>query len=92
VAEYDDELALGQILLGLRIREVREAAGVTRRQLSNASGVSVDALNSIEGGRRLANLSTLHRIARSLDTTSTALLDGLYPWDTDTPPDDSDQR
>lgn len=90
MAELDDDLAIGQLLLGERIRARREEAGLTRRKLSNASGVGYDSLYSIEAGRRLANLSTLHRIANSLGTNSTELLHGIFPWDTDERPADSD--
>ena len=85
--ELEDEIAVGQLLLGKRIRTRREEAGLTRRQLSNASGVAYDSLFSIEAGRRLPNLSTLHRIASSLETTSREMLAELYPWDTDEQPD-----
>lgn len=78
----EHELETGQRTLGKQIKSRRETAGLSRRQLSIASGVGYDTLFSIESGRRLANLSTLHRLAISLGTTTVGLLHGLYPWDT----------
>jgi transcriptional regulator with XRE-family HTH domain len=86
MAEYDDELAVGQRLLGLRIRDRRDELELPRRIIANRSGVGYNTLVSIEAGRRLPNLSTLHRIARTLDTTARELLEGIYPWDSVDPP------
>lgn len=84
--EYEDELAVGQRLLGQRIRDRRDQLELPRRIIANRSGVGYNTLVSIEAGRRLPNLSTLHRIARTLETTARDLLAGIYPWDAVEPP------
>ena len=84
--EFQDELDAGQHTLGRRIRARRDELEMPRRILANRSGVGYNTLVAVEVGRRLPNLSTLHRIARVLDTTARELLTGIYPWDGGTPP------
>lgn len=79
---------MGQRLLGERIRARRDQLGLPRRIVSNRSGVGYDSLFAIETGRRLPNLSTLHRIADCLDTTARDLLADIYPFDGGSPPED----
>ena len=79
-ADIDDH-AIGRALLGASLRERRELAGLSRRQVSQRSGVGYDSLFSIENGRRLPNLVTLHKLAVVLETSPRDLLAGVFPWD-----------
>ena len=81
VPSDSDDLDLGRALLGAALRERRELTGLSRRQVSQMSGVGYDSLFSIENGRRLPNLGTLHRLAQVFETTPRDLLRGVYPWD-----------
>lgn len=49
-----------------RIQELRVHRGLTQEQLCEAAGVSVDAVNRIEGGTRVPTLATLANLARAL--------------------------
>lgn len=41
------------VRFGLRLRELREAAGLTQQQLADQVGCSLDALSTWEGARRV---------------------------------------
>jgi transcriptional regulator with XRE-family HTH domain len=49
-----------------RLRELRESAILTVRELSQESGVSEDAITKIENGYRKARPSTIRRLAKAL--------------------------
>lgn len=52
-----------------RVREIREAAGLTQQQIANAAGISRPFLVDIEKSRRGAKSETWQRIADALGTT-----------------------
>src|ERR1700738_4203580 len=60
--------------LGTRVRELREAHGQTRRELSAASGLSERFLADLEAGEGNISLQRLDELGRALSTTSVALL------------------
>jgi transcriptional regulator with XRE-family HTH domain len=49
-----------------RLRELREAAVLTVRELSALSGVSDDTITKIENGHRKARPSTVRKLAKAL--------------------------
>ena len=53
--------------LGRRIRLARTDKGWTLRELSDASGVSVSQLSSIERGAHLPSLESLLAVAQAMD-------------------------
>ena len=59
--------------LGERIRELREAADMSLRELSREVDVSAAFMSDIELGKRYPSDDVLEKIARSLGTTSEAL-------------------
>ena len=59
--------------LGERIRELREAADMSLRELSREVNVSAAFMSDIELGKRYPSDDVLEKIARSLGTTSEAL-------------------
>ncbi|MFJ8929480.1 MULTISPECIES: helix-turn-helix domain-containing protein [unclassified Streptomyces] len=61
-------------LLGLRIRALRRAQKLTLQQLGQSSDLSHAFLSQLERGLTTASITTLNRIARTLDTTISALL------------------
>ncbi|QIK74753.1 helix-turn-helix domain-containing protein [Nocardioides piscis] len=65
----------------MRIREVREAAGVSLADGARQAGISYSYLSDVERGRRLPSLEVLDLIAVALGTTIIGLLKGTYPWD-----------
>jgi transcriptional regulator with XRE-family HTH domain len=61
--------------LGHRIRELRETAGMTLRELAREVGVSAAFLSDIEHGKRYPSTDVLIRIAGRLKTDVKALRD-----------------
>lgn len=59
---------------GLKIRQMREAAGLTVTELAERIGVVPGSLSNIELGNKPASLGILIRIARELNGSVDALL------------------
>ncbi len=56
--------------MGYKIKEFREARGMTQEQLSASSGVSRGTISALENGTtRTTTTKTLLQIARALETT-----------------------
>lgn len=62
------------IALGSRIAAQRKAQGITQVELAETLGVSQQAMNSFEKGRRRVPVSLLPVIAQTLQTTLDALV------------------
>ena len=54
---------------GERLRQAREAAGLSRKELSAETNISVNAINYYENGQREPSLTGLKRLARTLRKT-----------------------
>lgn len=52
--------------LGVKIRILRRAAGMTQAQLAEAADISVNFMGYIERGQRTPSIATLERIAKAL--------------------------
>ena len=70
----------GRQILGVRIRELREAAGLTQRALAHSAGVGRITMVRLENGKHSPKLNTLKAIAQVLERSVEDLL---------TSPDDS---
>lgn len=73
MAISDDERAFF-IALGQRIADQRKALGITQVELAATLGISQQAMNSFEKGRRRVPVSLLPVIAQTLDSTLDALV------------------
>lgn len=73
MAISDDERAFF-IALGQRIAAQRKAQDITQAQLAEQLGISQQAMNSFEKGRRRVPVSLLPVIAQTLQTTLDALV------------------
>jgi transcriptional regulator with XRE-family HTH domain len=73
MAISDDERAFF-IALGQRIAAQRKAQGITQVELAERLGISQQAMNSFEKGRRRVPVSLLPLIAQTLETTLDALV------------------
>lgn len=73
MAISDDERAFF-IALGQRIADQRKAQGITQVELAAKLGISQQAMNSFEKGRRRVPVSMLPVIAQTLHTTLDALV------------------
>lgn len=65
--------------LGQRIAELRKEQGITQMQLAEILGVSQQAMNSFEKGRRRVPVSALPVIARALGHSVDSLIDASTP-------------
>jgi transcriptional regulator with XRE-family HTH domain len=85
MAISDDERAFF-IALGQRIAAQRKAQGITQVELAERLGISQQAMNSFEKGRRRVPVSLLPVIAQTLQTTLDALVvDDAAPTPTAAP-------
>jgi transcriptional regulator with XRE-family HTH domain len=66
----DIETRLNQIV-GARLRERRQGAELTLKQLANRTGLSVSLISQIELGKSAASMSTLHKLATALQIKMT---------------------
>jgi transcriptional regulator with XRE-family HTH domain len=58
--------------VAFRLRELREARGISMRTLATKSGLSANALSMIERGRTSPSVSTLYKLADALGVSITA--------------------
>jgi len=65
------------MLLGQRIRELRNIRDETLKDISNSTGLSVSYLSDIERGRTNPSLQSLETLARHFDISVTDLLAGV---------------
>lgn len=63
--------------IGERVIEARKAKGMSQEQLAAASGIDRSHMGFIEQGRRKPTLSTLCKIAGSLEISLEQLFKGL---------------
>lgn len=60
--------------VGRKIQEIREKCGATVLDLANKSGLSENAIKSIENGKRDIKISELFEISKALDVRISAFL------------------
>ncbi|HEY3248122.1 MAG TPA: helix-turn-helix transcriptional regulator [bacterium] len=60
--------------IGRRIRELRQAKGLTANELARRSGVLRPNVSRLEGGKHVPTIDTLERIARALHVSLVELL------------------
>ncbi len=70
-AEYDRAYAAAKLAaeVGDRVRQAREAAGISQRELARRMGTSQSAVDRLEAGGVGATLTTLQRVASALGLT-----------------------
>lgn len=62
-------------MVGKRIKELRKEKGLSLKDLSKRTGISISFLSDIENRRSNPSLDRLKDIAKGLDTTVSYLLD-----------------
>ncbi|HEY4452281.1 MAG TPA: XRE family transcriptional regulator [Solirubrobacteraceae bacterium] len=70
----DGYAALSSAVIGARVKALREAAGLSLRDLSERSGVSAPMLSQVERGETSPTLTVATRIAAGLDLRLSQLL------------------
>ena len=63
--------------LGVRIRTLRKAAGLTQEQLAEVADVSVNFIGYVERGQRAPSIKTLEQIAQALNVRPKDLFEFL---------------
>jgi len=76
------EAFIGQV--GQRVRQVRQRKGMTRRALSERSGVSQRYLAQLENGDGNISIGLLFRVAEALDHRVEWLVGAEDPWGSET--------
>nr|HMQ58789.1 helix-turn-helix domain-containing protein [Rhizobiaceae bacterium] len=69
--------------VGERVRRARQRKGISRRILSELSGVSQRYLAQLEAGEGNISIALLHRVALALDHRVEWLVGDDDPWDSD---------
>lgn len=64
------------VQVGSAIRRTRQDSGLNLQELARLSGISISALSLIETGKRDPRLSTLDKIAKSLNTNVRSFFGG----------------
>lgn len=72
MSEYTDQQAARAV--GRELKAERSYRGLTQQQVADASGLSVDTIQRIESGKRLAHLDQLFALARALGTDADAIM------------------
>jgi len=75
-AEFDATYAATKLALevGEQVRDAREAAGLTQRELASRMGTSQAAIARLEAGGVGATLTTLQKVATALNLEVAVLL------------------
>ncbi len=63
--------------LGLKIRQMREASGLSQESLAEKSDLDITYVSGIERGLRNPSVLTLLALAEGLNTTASKLLEGI---------------
>ena len=74
ILRHEDELHL---TIGRNIRELRKARGLTLKQMSRRTKLSVSLLSQIERAESSASVSSLFKVATALDVKITDLFGGF---------------
>ena len=61
--------------IGSRIKLLRRQKGMTLRHLSEASGLSINAISRMENGQTSPTVSSVHRLAMALGIPIAAMFD-----------------
>ena len=67
------------VMLGQRVRQLRQQHGMTIDGLAEASGVTRSDLDALEGGRHDADYETLIAVAEGLGVSAAELVCELWP-------------
>jgi transcriptional regulator with XRE-family HTH domain len=83
----DERLARGRVLLGRRLRHLRQDSGLTLPGLVARTGLSIGHLSDVERGMKLLSLPALVAVADVYDVLVVDLLAGVYPYGSATEPE-----
>ncbi|HHX08949.1 MAG TPA: helix-turn-helix domain-containing protein, partial [Chloroflexi bacterium] len=64
-----------EIVVGLRLRDLRTKRGFSLRALAEISGLNVNTLSLVENGKSSASVSTLQQLSSALDVPIAAFFE-----------------
>jgi len=64
-----------EILVGLKVREIRNRKGLSLRELAARSKLNINTLSMLENGKSSPSVSTLHQLAISLEVPLSAFFE-----------------
>jgi len=68
------------IILGKKIKEIRQKIGMTQEELAWKCGISLNFLGQIERGQKKPSIETIKKIAEALEISPSAFFDKMpYP-------------
>ena len=70
----DDKMDVQLSEIGKRVKQARQAKGLSQMELAEAVGISVSFLSNIEVGRQSMNIKTLIAISDTLDVSTDWIL------------------
>ena len=76
-------------MLGQALRDRRIDAGLTLQELAARSGFTFGFLGECERGEKVPSLDALAELAAAYGVLATDLLDGVYPYGSDEPPEEA---
>lgn len=65
------------VRFGERVRDLRQATGLSQEAFADSCGLDRTYISSIERGKRNVSLENLQVLAKALNVTLSQLLDGL---------------
>lgn len=66
-----------KVSFGVRLKQLRIAAGFTQEALAHLSGLDRTYISSCERGKRNASLEALHKLAAALNIPAASLLEPI---------------
>src|SRR5947209_3130224 len=63
---------MDKVTFGTRLKELREAAGLSRQELADKAGLKIGGIRDIEQGRRMPMFDTAQALAVALGVDCTA--------------------
>ena len=76
-----DEAARFRAEVALRIKQAREDAGLTQRELAQRAGISQQQVSYAESGAKLLRTTVIVKVADALGVTTDYLLTGKKPFE-----------
>jgi transcriptional regulator with XRE-family HTH domain/predicted Fe-Mo cluster-binding NifX family protein len=75
VSDNPTEVTPAEILVGRKLKELRNARGFSLRALADSSGLNVNTLSLVENGKSSPSVSTLQQLALALKVPITAFFE-----------------
>lgn len=75
IESYSDEFISTEIIVGMKIRGLRNKRGFSLRSLAEYSGLNINTLSLIENGKTSPSVGTLQQLAKALEVPMAAFFE-----------------